>query len=95
MSRVPQPPPPGLVKPPAPPGPPPPDDTLRHLSVLRLAPGDALVFLSREKFSAEVATRIRIQIEQFLAAHGLPLVPVLVLDDGAELGIMRGGEASR
>ncbi len=57
-------------------------------AVLRLQPGDHLVVYVGVKLSAQGAARIFAKIERLLKR--LPFqVPVLVLDEGATLGILR------
>ena len=65
------------------------DDAGREIAgggVVRLEPGDALIFTAECHLNMDQAARIRQQIERVF-----PHVPVLIVDKGGELHVARAG----
>lgn len=61
---------------------------LEHLSVLRLEPGDTLVFRTRDMPSSDQIAQFSRTVEREFPGH-----KCIVLTDGMEIGVVREGEA--
>lgn len=57
---------------------------LQEMQVLHLEPGDALIFKCRQPLSEEVRRRL----VEFIHSK-IGEVPVIILDDGQEIGVLR------
>ena len=59
-------------------------ELLKAMSVLHLEPGDTLVLNVARQLSSDQAAALRTYV-----SHLLPNVPVLLLDDGIQVGVLR------
>ena len=63
------------------------------VKVLRLEPGDVLVFRTEKEFSADTVERMRLSAEAMLMRAGLPGLSVAILQAGISLEVLRKGAA--
>ena len=57
---------------------------MRHLTVVRVQPGDVFVFRCPERVTFDVAQRIQHTVKEAFPGHS-----VVIVDGGSELGVAR------
>lgn len=62
---------------------------LEEFKILRLEPGDVLVFMHPGRISQDGVERLRRDVRAVLAKAGAQDVPVMVIEEGSSLGVLR------
>ncbi len=64
---------------------------LKDISILRLEPGDTVVLRHPGQLETSQSARLQLTLKRMLAHHGIENIPVMILEEGMEIGVLRGG----